>query len=1259
MSDSRAVAIIGMSCSFAGSPDIDSFWQSIHEGRVHFRDVPADRWDHSRFFSTNTREPDMTYARKVAHLDDLRSFSPERYGLPPRRAYPMDPQQRLMLDQARLALDDAGYGGRPLPKSTGVYVGASVSEYKDLVISRLRARQIMDGQWGGDPEISDDVAKDTMRDVAPLQQYSMVGVLLNMIACSISEAFDLQGPALVMDAACSSALLALHEAVLHLREKICDAAIVGGVYSICTPDMMVAFSRIGALSRSDACRPFDAGADGFVLGEGAGAVVLKRLEDAQRDGDRIWAIVRGVGLNNDGRGEGPMTPRLSGQVDALARAYRDAGLSPDSIGYIEAHGTATPVGDATEISAIRENARVHGKPVKSCAITSVKGNIGHTLAAAGVAGLIKSVLVLNRGIIPPQAGLTAASERLGLEGSGFYVPTAPRPFERTSDLPRRAAINAFGFGGTNVHVILEEPPPRPSNFETASSPQLFMISASKPALLREHLTALKSAIENSSASLIDLAHTLTATRRQESAKVAFVASSRHELFDKLQAASAAVDGAITDCVVFASRPATRQEQLDAVASLRAAADALRESIGFKELLDGADSVLSGTNGHSVHIPAQLSRARRHDVTFLENIGRLAVLGVPFDFSALYPGARTTSLPSAPLPTRRFWIAERKTGSEATDTRKNHAQPIENGLAASGSQKSVPAQEATNGSAPAGSAPSMEKKPYPGGAAAVRARVLELIAKVSAYPLEDLKLESKFGDDLGFDSLLAMDLFLSLTEAFPETQALPESAISGETTVGQLVDSVAALVHASPETGGDGAEASPQVAAPVESPHNGVSHSADDPDSSKWRIEEFPEIKAMGQRIEQAKRSGFGDPYFSVHEQVTNDTSIIGGHEYVNFASYNYLGLSGDPEVTAAAVAAVERYGTSVSASRLASGEKPLHRELELGIADFLGCEDAIVMVGGHATNVSVIGHLFGPQDLVIHDSLAHDSILGGIRLSGAKRRPFPHNDVGALEQILRQSRGSARRVLIAVEGVYSMDGDVPPLAEIVEIKRRHNALLLVDEAHSLGVLGATGRGVGEHCGIQRDDVELWMGTLSKALASCGGYIAGSAELVRYLKYSNPGFVYSVGISPANAAAALAALHKLESHPELVATLRDRCHLFLELSRAHGINTGLSQGSAVVPCIVGNSMDCMRLASELGKRRINVQPILYPAVEESLTRLRFFLTARHKEQQIRDTVAAVAEELEKINPQCLKGRLKNANGDEVSSFPGRQGNAAVS
>ena len=285
----------------------------------------------------------------------------------------------------------------------------------------------------------------------------MVGLLLNMIACNVSDVFELEGPSLVLDAACSSALLAVHEAVLHLRAGICDAAIVGGVYTICTPDLMVGFSRIGALSKSDVCRPFDQQADGFVLGEGAGVVVLKRLEDALRDDDRILAVVRGVGLNNDGRSEGPMTPRLKGQAEALARAYRDASVSPDMIGYVEAHGTATPVGDRTEIGALMENASVNGNGSLRCAVASVKGNIGHTLAAAGMASLIRAAMVLNRGVIPPQAGLRSTRSDLGLDGSGFYIPAAARPFETTRGLPRRVGVNAFGFGGTNVHVILEAP----------------------------------------------------------------------------------------------------------------------------------------------------------------------------------------------------------------------------------------------------------------------------------------------------------------------------------------------------------------------------------------------------------------------------------------------------------------------------------------------------------------------------------------------------------------------------------------------------------------------------------------------------------------------------------------------------------------------------------------------------------------------------------------------------------------------------------
>ena len=256
--------------------------------------------------------------------------------------------------------------------------------------------------------------------------------------------------------------------------------------------------------------------------------------------------------------------------------------------------------------------------------------------------------------------------------------------------------------------------------------------------------------------------------------------------------------------------------------------------------------------------------------------------------------------------------------------------------------------------------------------------------------------------------------------------------------------------------------------------------------ARYRLEDFPEVRTLRRRRDEMRGRGLSMPYFRVQEGISRDSTVIAGRHYLNFSSHNYLGLSGDPEVTRAAAHAAIRYGTSVSASRIASGERAVHRELEAALARFLGCEDAIALVSGHATNVSVLGHLLGPEDLIVHDALAHDSILGGARLSGARRRPFAHNDMDALEDILATTRPEARRVLIAVEGVYSMDGDLAPLDRLIELKRKYKAILLVDEAHSLGVVGRTGRGIGEHYRVDRGDVDLWMGTLSKSLASCGG-----------------------------------------------------------------------------------------------------------------------------------------------------------------------------
>jgi 8-amino-7-oxononanoate synthase len=289
----------------------------------------------------------------------------------------------------------------------------------------------------------------------------------------------------------------------------------------------------------------------------------------------------------------------------------------------------------------------------------------------------------------------------------------------------------------------------------------------------------------------------------------------------------------------------------------------------------------------------------------------------------------------------------------------------------------------------------------------------------------------------------------------------------------------------------------------------------------------------------------------------------------------------------------------------------------------------VVTVSGHGVFVTTIATLVKDGDLVLHDALAHDCILAGAKLSGAKRRPFPHNDFRALEKQLQQLRPHYRRVLIAIEGVYSMDGDVPDLPRFVELKKKYGCLLLVDEAHSIGVLGKTGRGIGEQFAVERADVDLWMGTLSKSFASCGGYVGGSKQLVQFLKYSAGGFVYSVGISPANAAAALEAIRQLEAHPERVARLHERAALFVRLAREKGIDTGLSSGSAVVPAILGNSLHALQVSDALKQRGINVQPILYPAVEETAARLRFFCTATHTEQQIRETVEVLAEEIARV------------------------------
>jgi 8-amino-7-oxononanoate synthase len=367
--------------------------------------------------------------------------------------------------------------------------------------------------------------------------------------------------------------------------------------------------------------------------------------------------------------------------------------------------------------------------------------------------------------------------------------------------------------------------------------------------------------------------------------------------------------------------------------------------------------------------------------------------------------------------------------------------------------------------------------------------------------------------------------------------------------------------------------------------------------------------------------GVENPFFRAHEGIAGAHTRIGNRDYVNFSSYNYLGLNGDPRVHTAAKAAIDRYGISASASRMVSGERPVHAELEAALAANYEAEACLALVSGHATNVTVIGHLMGPRDLIVHDAAIHNSCAEGARLSGARRIAFAHNDWRAAEKELAAARRAARRALLVIEGHYSMDGDVPDLARFVEMARRHDAWLMVDEAHALGVLGATGRGSFEHAGVDPAGVDIWMGTLSKTLCACGGYIAGRKSLVDYLRHSAPGFVYSVGLPPALAGAAIAALQAMQEDSWRVLKLQENGALFRRLARDAGLDTGTSAGFAIVPVIVGSSVGAGKLSMALFARGVNVQPILFPAVPESSARLRFFLSSEHSEADIRFAVEA--------------------------------------
>ena len=455
------IAVIGMACVFPQARDLREYWDNIIKGVDAIVDIPPSRWNINDYYDSDPKVPDKTYCKRGGFLPDV-DFDPMEFGMPPNILEVTDVSQLLALVVAKEVLEDAGYGASNKCDRDKIGIVLGVGGGQKL-ISPLNAR-LQYPVWknvlikeGVPEEDAERICETIKKAYIPWEENSFPGMLGNVISGRITNRLDLGGINCVLDAACASSMAALKMAISELLEYRSDIMITGGVDTDNSIHMYMCFSKTPAFTADDKCRPFDVESSGMIIGEGIGMVALKRLDEAERDNDRIYAVIRGIGASSDGRFKSIYNPRPAGQAKALRWAYADAGFPPSSVGLLEAHGTGTMAGDPAEIVALKEVFGENNVQTQHVALGSVKSQIGHTKAAAGIASLIKAALALEQKVLPPTINIDTPNPKFDLENSPFYLNTETRPWVNSSNgYPRRAAVSSFGFGGTNFHVVLEE-----------------------------------------------------------------------------------------------------------------------------------------------------------------------------------------------------------------------------------------------------------------------------------------------------------------------------------------------------------------------------------------------------------------------------------------------------------------------------------------------------------------------------------------------------------------------------------------------------------------------------------------------------------------------------------------------------------------------------------------------------------------------------------------------------------------------------------
>ncbi len=532
------IAIVGMGSLFPQAKNLQEYWEKIIAGADCITDVPASRWNVEDYYDPDPKALDKTYCKRGGFIPDI-DFNPMEFGLPPNQLEVTDISQLLSLVVAKQALCDAGYAESGFNHDrTGVILGVALARQLTMPLAARLQYPIWEKVLktkGLSDEDTQNIIEKIKSAYINWDTNAFPGMLANVVAGRIANRFDFGGTNCVIDAACASSLSALSMAIAELADRRADMMLTGGVDTDNSILAYMCFSKTPAVSPSENVKPFDAESDGMMLGEGIGMLVLKRLEDAERDNDKIYAVIKGVGTSSDGRHKSIYAPRAEGQMKALERAYERAGFAPQTVGLIEAHGTGTMAGDPAEFAALKA---VFSKDnsLQSTALGSVKSQIGHTKAAAGAASLIKTALALHHKVLPPTINVTKPNPKLGIDDSPFYLNTQTRPWLQFGETPRRAGVSSFGFGGTNFHIVLEEYRSQNEAYRIHRTPQELIFSAASPeellAQCESVLVQLSDAAEECYLELVDRSKSLEIP--VSAARLGFVAASVAETIKKMQ-----------------------------------------------------------------------------------------------------------------------------------------------------------------------------------------------------------------------------------------------------------------------------------------------------------------------------------------------------------------------------------------------------------------------------------------------------------------------------------------------------------------------------------------------------------------------------------------------------------------------------------------------------------------------------------------------------------------------------------------------------